>query len=317
MTVDDLHVSLKEHTFDFDNSVPELVIHGELPADSPRGQFPLWIYLDDVLHAQGLLFTDGVTAQPSTGPATTEAWTLPSASAADPAGAYSDPRMTGVPIDQRPAVDNATLSPGFFFTTGTTDFLEDNHCSAGYFVTIDDQPYMVTAGHCGEPGAVAYTLNADLQPVRIGVVDDTLYDFTPDLHDYTFHGYDWAFVKLDPNVQVDPAIGGMYNVAGFIDFRTLPDGAAICRFGMTSGFQCGPFDREETAIWGRPGMFRSKTWVDSGDSGGPVFTVKDGKAYAVGITSGGGGTKDEPTFIAQEIHDVLTRNDATLYGARN
>ena len=54
----------------------------------------------------------------------------------------------------------------------------------------------------------------------------------------------------------------------------------ICRMGHRTGITCGKFDRLES-----DGLFAFVSFVDRGDSGGPVYAVTDQGLVAVGVTS--------------------------------
>ncbi|WP_280387357.1 S1 family peptidase [Nocardia wallacei] len=106
------------------------------------------------------------------------------------------------------------------------------------------------------------------------------------------------------------------------------DGADVCKMGIITGFACGkvtgvgqnmitkgvPGDAERgIAI---AGMFTTNICTHRGDSGGPVFTLTEKGAQALGMTSSGSPDTDQPAptcgphplHVVQPITTVLQQN---------
>jgi hypothetical protein len=114
---------------------------------------------------------------------------------------------------------------------------------------------------------------------------------------------DSAFVRLIAGRQAKPAtfVGGAssHSTIPVVGIARLRDGIDVCYSGGTSGEHCGfrVIGRPETITFpdGRRKLRIHHEWratrrictSRAGDSGSPVYVKRRGKAYAVGILSGG------------------------------
>lgn len=143
---------------------------------------------------------------------------------------------------------------------------------------------------------------------------------------------DYALIRIDSPSRTQPkavvrTAGADLPVAGV---ENAVSRTTLCKFGQVTGAGCGRVTAVNVTIlwpWGRTVWAPVTVKVDnlinvevcsrSGDSGGPLFRVSNGRAYAVGILSGGDqGTC--PTNLAgrdsyyQPVREVLQQEGLTL-----
>ncbi|RDI49777.1 S1 family peptidase [Nocardia mexicana] len=107
------------------------------------------------------------------------------------------------------------------------------------------------------------------------------------------------------------------------------DGADVCKMGIITGFACGKVTGvgQKLITKGVPGdenrgvaiedMFTTNLCTHRGDSGGPVFTLTEQGAQAMGMTSSGSPDTDQPApvcgpnplHVAQPINTVLQQHE--------
>ncbi len=169
-------------------------------------------------------------------------------------------------------------------------------CSVGFGV----QGGFITAGHCGKPGD--QTFGSDQQPSGQVVAS-------------VFPGdADFGVVKTNADITSQPFVddfaGGLLPVAGSTE---APVGAAVCRFGSTTGAHCGTIQAKNQTVNYPEGSVTGLTQTDAcaegGDSGGSWLSGDQ----AQGVTSGGSGdcTTGGETFF-QPVNEILQRNNLTL-----
>jgi streptogrisin C len=113
-----------------------------------------------------------------------------------------------------------------------------------------------------------------------------------------------------PQPFVDDFNGDALPVAGSTE---APIGAAVCRFGSTTGARCGTIlAKNQTVNYPEgtvTGLTRTDACAEGGDSGGSWLTGDQ----AQGVTSGGSGdcTVGGETFF-QPVNEILQRNNLTL-----
>ena len=172
-------------------------------------------------------------------------------------------------------------------------------CSIGF--SVDGG--FVTAGHCGAPGD--QTLGADQQPQ--GEVVASVFPGDADF------GVVQTNADFTPQPFVDDFNGNALPVAGSTE---APIGAAVCRFGSTTGGHCGTIlAKNETVNYPEgtvTGLTRTDACAEGGDSGGSWLSGDQ----AQGVTSGGSGdcTVGGETFF-QPVNEILQRNNLTLLTA--
>ncbi len=146
-------------------------------------------------------------------------------------------------------------------------------CSVGFSVTRGTTKGFVTAGHCGDVG----------NSVAIG--GQTVGSFAGS----TFPGSDRAWVSVGSTNTLQALVsnyaGGNVTVRGSTEAAT---GAALCRSGRTTGYQCGTITAKNVTV-NYPegtvtGLTRSNACVAGGDSGGSWITSA---GQGQGVTSGG------------------------------
>jgi streptogrisin C len=169
-------------------------------------------------------------------------------------------------------------------------------CSVGFSV----QGGFVTAGHCGQPGD--QTFGADQQPQ--GQVTASVFPGDADF------GVVKTNADFTPQPFVDDFNGGLLPVAGSTE---APVGAAVCRFGSTTGAHCGTIQAKNQTVnypeGAVTGLTQTNACAEAGDSGGSWLSGDQ----AQGVTSGGSGdcTTGGETFF-QPVNEILQRNNLTL-----
>jgi streptogrisin C len=166
-------------------------------------------------------------------------------------------------------------------------------CSIGFNVTKGTTPGYVSAGHCGDAGEPVYlegsagtgpqwtlgpqfgTFQASNFPNPGQTGNDWSWVATTSGNTPTATVYGWG--KGDVTVHGSTAVGV---------------GAAICRSGRTSGWQCGTVEATGQTVSYSSGetilnLTRTTACSEGGDSGGSFIT---GPGQAQGVLSGGSGT---------------------------
>ena len=172
-------------------------------------------------------------------------------------------------------------------------------CSVGFSV----QGGFVTAGHCGKPGDQTFGANQQPQGQVVASVFPGDADFGVVQTNSTF----------TPQPFVDDFNGNLLPVAGSTE---APVGAAVCRFGSTTGGHCGTIlAKNQTVNYPEgtvTGLTRTNACAEGGDSGGSWLSGDQ----AQGVTSGGSGdcTTGGETFF-QPVNEILQRNNLTLLTA--
>lgn len=147
-------------------------------------------------------------------------------------------------------------------------------CSVGFPATKGATKGYATAGHCGKAG----------QSVQIGGVNVGSFVAS------NFPGNDRAWVSVGSGHTLRPWVsnyaGGNVVVKGSAEAAI---GAALCRSGRTTGYQCGTIKAKNVTVnYGSAGVVNGLTSTDvctgKGDSGGAWITAA---GQAQGLTSGG------------------------------
>lgn len=172
-------------------------------------------------------------------------------------------------------------------------------CTMNSVAKVGDTFYGVTSGHCFDAEGLGFT------PSKVtngsGEVLADADDIAAGKQYFTDDGKgvnDFAYFRLNDNVDVGdyissnpgvlPFINGFFQssnvqVAGYRDVSELNPGQIVTKDGSMSGRTMGMVlevnkdSKEVTAII--PSI--------SGDSGGPLYVVENGKAYIVGNLTGG------------------------------
>jgi streptogrisin C len=169
-------------------------------------------------------------------------------------------------------------------------------CSVGFSV----EGGFVTAGHCGAVGDQTSGANQQAQGQVVASVFPGDADF----------GVVQTNANFTPQPFVDDFSGNLLPVAGSTE---APVGAAVCRFGSTTGAHCGTIlAKNQTVNYPEgtvTGLTRTDACAEGGDSGGSWLSGDQ----AQGVTSGGSGdcTVGGETFF-QPVNEILQRNNLTL-----
>jgi streptogrisin D len=149
-------------------------------------------------------------------------------------------------------------------------------CSAGFNVrSSSDTPYLITAGHCTN-GLPSY---------RTGSISGTVLGASVDSE---FPGDDFGAIRNSSGIAPTPGValydGTMQPISSASNAIA---GETVCKSGSTTGLTCGSVLGTNVTVnyaQGRVyGLVETNVCVDSGDSGGSLFS---GSA-AIGLTSGG------------------------------
>jgi len=145
-------------------------------------------------------------------------------------------------------------------------------CSVGFSVTRGATKGFVTAGHCGTVNSVARIGGAQVGTFAARV----------------FPGNDRAWVSLTSAQTLLPRVA---NGSSYVTVRGSAEaavGAAVCRSGRTTGYQCGTITAKNVTANYAEGAVRGLTQGNAcmgrGDSGGSWITSA---GQAQGVMSGG------------------------------
>lgn len=231
------------------------------------------------------LATDSVVVQ--TRPGAADAALAFATAAGAPAAAIRVTESTQTP---RPLVDVLGGDP---FRTA-----QGGRCTVGFTVAGG----FLTAGHCGRAGDLVYTADGQV----MGVFQAS-----------SFPGNDYAWVRLYPGfTPVGKVRGGPSGAVSVHGSAEAPVGAAICRYGATTGWRCGTvLARNQTVVYADgvvSGLTRTNVCAEPGDSAGPFIAGNQ----AQGILSGGSGNCGSGgTTFFQPVREPLAAYGLTLLTA--
>lgn len=205
----------------------------------------------------------------------------------------ASPASAAPPLPPSPAI-----TPGAGIASHNPDWTDGTSCTAGWLA--HDQaglPVMLSAGHC-DHGAVAMKWSQTDAYETIGT-------FTQSIDQgMTGEDTDIGLITLSNNaIPTDTRVLSRRPVEGVtIDVKV---GDVLCKYGNTTGRQCGAVLAAPTAS-----KVRFSAASEGGDSGGPVYLIRpDGDAVAVGVTLGhtdAGGT------VAELLQPWLQKWNLTL-----
>lgn len=182
-------------------------------------------------------------------------------------------------------------------------------CSAGWIFQRGEELLLSTAGHCGEVGDVFTVGSPDGSRTPIGKIVLSDYDSPIDLgvNDFALISIDepsliGSFVPLNDAFLPTDLSYSMPRTARVPDLTNI----TICGLGFRSGISCGPFEE-----WGRQGEIYFRRISDHGDSGGPIFGIKDNNIYPLGLGSAGN-DYDATHSLAQPILDKMEEYDLQI-----
>jgi hypothetical protein len=192
---------------------------------------------------------------------------------------------------------------------------------------------VLTAGHCVRTlsGGPAYLVHQTQRLNSSGTEPGDLLGRVEHLGSRLGKNGDNAFVRLVAHRLARPLvfIGSVFTsstipVAGSVPLRA---GLSVCYSGAASGEHCGfkVVGGPQTVVFSDHGRVvhikhewratRSSCPSRRGDSGSPVYVRRDGKAYAVGILSGGQTTPGRCPFFFTPVQLALRSLDLKLLTA--
>jgi streptogrisin C len=162
-------------------------------------------------------------------------------------------------------------------------------CSIGFNVTHNGSPGFVSAGHCGDAGEPVYLEGSPQWTIgpQIGTFAASKFPNPGQ----TGNDYSWVSVSSG-NTSPATVYGWGHGDATVHGSTSAAVGAAICRSGRTSGWQCGKIEAKNQTVSYSTGetilnLTRTTACSEGGDSGGSFIT---GPGQAQGVLSGGSGT---------------------------
>ncbi len=173
-----------------------------------------------------------------------------------------------------------------------------HRCTSGFGVvdSATGSYYALTAGHCGAHGPVRIggkrvgsLVGSSFICCRLTNSDSSLYTVSRNEISATVAGADRNALFSIAGVSVGIPSTAM-PVAGYVENSAIRLGQTVCASGAFGGYTCGTVT--DTSYRYRFNSGRRLTGlvcfdvpVSDGDSGGPVFTVRQGEAIAVGLVS--------------------------------
>jgi streptogrisin C len=166
-------------------------------------------------------------------------------------------------------------------------------CSIGFNVSKGTTPGYVSAGHCGDAGEPSYFEGAsgtgpqwNLGP-QVGTFQASNFPNPGQT------GNDWSWVAISSGNIQSPTVYGWGKGDVTVKGSTAAAvGAAICRSGRTTGWQCGTIQAKGQTVNYSSGetilnLTRTTACSEGGDSGGSFITSV---GQAQGVLSGGSGS---------------------------
>ena len=162
-------------------------------------------------------------------------------------------------------------------------------CSIGFNATRSGSPVFISAGHCGDAGEKVYLEGSPqwtLGP-QIGTFGASSFPNPGQT------GNDWSYVNVASVNTLTATVYGWGSGDVTVHGSTSAAvGAAVCRSGRTTGWQCGTIEAKNQTVNYSSGetilnLTRTTACSEGGDSGGSFIT---GPGQAQGVLSGGSGT---------------------------
>jgi hypothetical protein len=220
----------------------------------------------------------------------------------------SHPARRPIPLPAAKAI-----GPGIGIDVSYADGSGDISCTAGFMVrTKDQRPGLLVAGHCnrpGGPGTVAIHHGGAFSYPTVGTFTESVFG------DNGWNDFDIGLITLDNTgtIPLSSDVDG-HPVTGVAERVEVGD--TLCHLGIRSGGPvCG------TVVVSEVHKVRFAAPGKCGDSGGPVYLVRDnGSVEAVGVyIAVSGGDNSEPSCeepqrfsIAQLIQPWLGPWELTL-----
>ncbi|MCZ9292779.1 hypothetical protein [Corynebacterium lehmanniae] len=185
----------------------------------------------------------------------------------------------------RNSIGFSFLAAPWSLSPGVAIFNEDQgkSCSAGWFFERNGKILISTAGHCGKQGDHFLFINPEGDRKSIGRMTLSEYRSPADLG-----VSDFALIEIDDQSIIGSTVPLDNKYLPIeLDYEDIPPASArgfdfICGLGFRSGLSCGPYDSE-----GERGELFFRRISDTGDSGGPVFGIRDSTIVPLALGSAG------------------------------
>ncbi|WP_431913036.1 hypothetical protein [Micromonospora carbonacea] len=176
-------------------------------------------------------------------------------------------------------------------------------CTNGFNVHgSDGWQYTVTAGHCSEDGAGYYSRHAGLYVGRYNYSTYVSQDYPYDgaiMPYVVMNGFEYvSYWVVNPrNTVFNSRVSSQFPIVGMYSYAQIEAGWVACHTGQTSNnTRCG-------TVLSKDGGMVTDICTRSGDSGGPLFSEVDHRAY--GILHGG--TNDNGTCTTRSYYSPLSK----------
>lgn len=177
---------------------------------------------------------------------------------------------------------------------------QNKQCSVGWIVGREQRRFILTAGHCGSVRDQFAVSDQSGNRAIIGEMVESAFLKTG--------GTDYGLIELYSLKYVDAKPPFQQILKGWGDVVWLDkQHPRVCYLGYRTGQSCGAY-----LGYNQTGIFQFRGYVDSGDSGGPVYAVIDNELYAVGIISYRQ-PADATHVSAQDISPAMKRWGLTIY----
>ena len=176
----------------------------------------------------------------------------------------------------------------------------DEACSVGWIAAREERIFVITAGHCGHAGDSFTYANSQDEETTFGVVVASENEGV---------ARDYSIIELfsDQREMVRPLpLENRLDGPGRVEDLAVGE-TEVCRLGHRTGLSCGPLLEVDSA----GGGFAVGAESDYGDSGGPVYTIRDGDVIGLGIVTGFAQGNNEQTF-AQDLSTIVRTHNLTL-----
>ncbi|MFE6615557.1 S1 family peptidase [Amycolatopsis sp. NPDC057786] len=172
-------------------------------------------------------------------------------------------------------------------------------CTAGFAAVSGQNGYLIASSSCGKPGdtirsagrVVGVVVGAQVPPTGAIVIRVT-------------NTTDWRLVGSIPPTDSRVTITGSVEA---------PVGSSVCRYGATTGWQCGIIQAKNQSITfpegTLTGLTRTSVCAEPGDNGGPFVSGTQAQGVLVG---GSGNCSSGGTTYFYPVNRVLSAYGLTI-----